>query len=51
MDLILYFVLSAALVAGYIVLVRWAYREDSKHWDRIRKKFDDIISYIEHPHD
>ena len=34
-------VLSAAFVAGFILLLRWAVTEDRKH--SLRSQFDDVI--------
>ena len=40
MDLLFYFVLSAALVAGLILLLKWAQAEDRK--TTLRERFNQI---------
>jgi sensor c-di-GMP phosphodiesterase-like protein len=41
MDLLFYFVLSAALVAGLITLLKWAQAEDRK--TSLRERFNRVI--------
>ena len=49
LDLLFYFVLSVALVAGLIALFKWAQAEDRREYTRNR--FKDIVSDIGDPDD
>jgi len=41
MDVLLFAFLSAALTAGFILAVRWAWRED--HSAHLRERFDEVV--------